>query len=498
MAKVFSGLMLVVIVVAAALFWWIQDANRLKPQLESLLSESLEMPVTIDGDVAWKLWPPIYATAQNLTADDGESKYAVSSLQLRVTFVDLFSGVSDWQVSSLKLQNVDITSTTGATHLDRLNITDYQPGAWASLIAEGASDGTSFNVIGDFLHADEESFKVTGRNLRVSTGDVTAECEGVLTEASTEVAARDPQTDTLLPLDLIEAYRWTAECNIPQFTANDTTFTDISVQLLNDDEHMRTALSVPNFFNGAATFLLTNQVTNETASWSLQPAVSGAHTQPLMTWLGKPLDWQGELELDGTLKARGNTLPEIMRSLSGIINYDGGEGDIDISEIKQQVASLARYTKEASSVNNWPDTWHYKHFVGAWRIDGRNQRMDFALDNLTVLAEGQVDLLQDQLDMDASMTFGDDDEYTKFDVNPLLVGLPIPAQCRGSLAEAQCKLDQSQALKNVGRALSSGEGTALRSKLEEKIDEEVPEQYRDAARSLLDLLTGSRTQPDEE
>ncbi|MDH3643877.1 MAG: AsmA family protein, partial [Gammaproteobacteria bacterium] len=43
-------------------FYWIQDANRFKPELETLIEEQAGVPVKINGDLAWQLVPPLSLT----------------------------------------------------------------------------------------------------------------------------------------------------------------------------------------------------------------------------------------------------------------------------------------------------------------------------------------------------------------------------------------------------------------------------------------------------
>ena len=92
------------------------------------------------------------------------------------------------------------------------------------------------------------------------------------------------------------------------------------------------------------------------------------------------------------------------------------------------------------------------------------------------------------MDMLAELQFTTLADGQMFDVNPLLMDLPIPIRCVGAANEPSCGLVADAAQRIVAKVLTSDENSALRAKLDEKIEEEVPEQYRDAARGLLDLL----------
>ena len=494
MGKFFTAVILVLLAAAGALWWWVQDANRLKPQLEQYLSTTLEMPVRIGGDVSWQLWPPLYVTAAELSAHDDDSRYHVRELQLAVSFADLFGNPADWRVDSLIMTDVQQHADGDLTTFDSVQLTGYAPGAWAELRARGNSGGTTLSIAGEVRQLPVDVLTVEFRALAVSAADTRMVCEGQVADSGADEL---PATaaDALLPIDTLLGWRWTASCGIPQMALNGQTFANLRLETSHDAGQMRSVLTVPDFFTGTAAFELHTDLTGP-VTWKLQPALEGVAPEPLMAWLGRPLRWQGALRAQGTAEASGTGVERIISSLRVDLGFDGGEGQIDISEIKRQVAALAQHSKQASSVDKWPDTWRYTYLVGAWRADGNAHRLDLALDNLTVMADGTYDPTSDALDMQASLTFGDDPAYSRFDVNPLLVGLPIPAHCRGSLAQPTCRLDDAQALKNVGRALAGGDGSALKSKLAEKIDEEVPEQYRDAARTLLDILSGALDEQD--
>ncbi len=489
MGKLLSAIFLLLLAAAAAFWWWVQDANRLKPHLEQYLSDTLEMPVRIGGDVSWQLWPPLYVTASDLSATDEDSRYKVRELQLAVSFADLFGNPDDWRVDSLIMSDAEHRENEDITTFETVELRDYAPESWATLRANGESNGMAFSLDGDVRQLPAELLTLEFRDLTVRTSELGAVCQG---QAADSGATDLPEAaaDALLPTDTLLGWHWTASCRIPEMTINGKAFTNLRLDTSHQAGDMRNDLAVPEFFDGTATFALHTNL-NGPVTWKLKPHLEGVAPEPLMTWLGRPVRWQGTLRAQGTIDASGNTSAAIIDSLRMDLGFDGGEGQIDISEIKRQVAALAQYSKEASSVDKWPDTWNYTYLVGAWRANGRAHRLDLALDNLTVMADGTYDLVSDALDMKASLTFGEDPAYSRFDVNPLLVGLPIPAQCRGSLAQPTCRLDDAQALKNVSRALTSGEGSALKSKLSEKIDEEVPEQYRDAARTLLDILSGA-------
>jgi hypothetical protein len=207
-----------------------------------------------------------------------------------------------------------------------------------------------------------------------------------------------------------------------------------------------------------------------------------------MEWLDQRLQWVAPLAYAGTLELEGNTTDELVASLSGETSFDAGKGAISIGMIKQPLLAIATLLQEPEKISSWPDVWNYERLVGNWRVDKQHHIVELALDNLTVVADGDYDAATDDLDMLAELTFKTLPEGTMFEVNPLLMDLPIPVRCRGALESPNCRVDEKAAQRLVASMLTSREGSAMREKLNQKIEEKVPEEYRDAARSILDLL----------
>ena len=126
--------------------------------------------------------------------------------------------------------------------------------------------------------------------------------------------------------------------------------------------------------------------------------------------------------------------------------------------------------------------------IGDWAINGTNHQLDLAFDNLTAAVNGDYDPLSDALDMDVEFLFEDNPDMHSFDVNPVLVGLPIPMKCTGTLEAPQCGVTQEATQNFIAAVLTSEQGSKAREKIDQVIEEEVPEEYRETARGLLDML----------
>ena len=207
-----------------------------------------------------------------------------------------------------------------------------------------------------------------------------------------------------------------------------------------------------------------------------------------MAWLDQRLKWIAPLAYSGAITMTGNTREELVQSVQGKTTFDGGKGRIDIAQIKQPLLQLATLFREPDRIAAWPEIWDYERLIGEWVINGTRHKMDFALDNLTAAVNGTYDPLVDALDMDVEFLFQDNPGMHSFDVNPVLVGLAIPLTCSGTLEAPKCGVNPEATRNLVAAVLTSEQGSEAREKIDKAIDEKVPEEYRETARGLLDML----------
>ncbi len=272
-------------------------------------------------------------------------------------------------------------------------------------------------------------------------------------------------------------------------------FEQVVLELSNKGGNSNTTLSIPEFFGGSATARVDINAERDQVAWRIAPDLQEVDSQALMAWLDQRLTWVAPLAYGGAITMTGNTESELMRSISGSTEFDGGKGSIDVTRIKQPLLALATLLREDEHIRKWPEIWEYERFIGEWDIKGTQHTLDLALDNLTAAINGVYDPVTDALDMQLDIVFEDNPDMHSFDVNPLLVGLPLPLRCTGTLEEPKCAVDAAAAQRIVASALTSEKGSELRNKIEEKIDEQVPEEYRDAAKNLLDIFSRSADKP---
>jgi len=219
-----------------------------------------------------------------------------------------------------------------------------------------------------------------------------------------------------------------------------------------------------------------------------------------MAWMEQNLKWAAPLLFNGEFTMIGNTPNDLIGSVSGRANFDGGTGKIDISVIKESATKLTEIASIAGSnvlpelqeaiakVAQWPEELDYSQLAGNWKINGNQQNFDFALDNLGITANGTADAITDKLDMRAELTFNSDPDLHSFDMPSALQGIPIPVRCVGTMTEPDCGLDRAATQKLMASVLRSQAG----SKIQDAIADKVPEEYKEVANDLLKGIFGRK------
>ena len=279
-----------------------------------------------------------------------------------------------------------------------------------------------------------------------------------------------------------------ADCDLARLTVGTETFQQASLRTTNTAGRHNSFLEVKDFLGGSLVTEVDINLTETPIRWTVLPEMDQVDSKRLIEWRNSNVHWIANFALTSDMELRGNTREALAESVRASSDFNGGQGEIDITAIKQQLAQLAALTRRTDEVASWPDTWAYEEFIGNWRVNGRNQELELKLDNMLIEADGTIDWLTDEVDLLANVTFGEPREGSPYRVNPLLQDTPLPMRCRGPAADIKCRLDSDATQRLIARALQQDDDTGLRRKLEEKIDEEVPEEYRDAARGLLDLL----------
>ena len=504
---ILAGLVGLLIIAGVALLWLLKDPNQYKDQIEALIEENAGIKINIEGDLSWRLWPPIVLQAADLSFEDEETKYDLNRLSVHANAMALLASEPDLQIQSLELGGLTMSDKRfeSVTEVTTLTLTDFalnkaSPLHIEAITGANTAEPTPFEMDALITYRqDDDAVDVT--NIQFETAGIVGTCDAVVTQLSRSPTSNHSETpDDLLPLDTFRAQDWDATCNIPSMDAGGLTLANIGITAKNTGGRSNINLNVPDFFDGTAKVDVDINASRHSPRWKVNPDVSGADTQAVMAWLEQNLKWAAPLLFNGEFTMIGNTPNDLISSVSGNAKFDGGTGKIDISIIKESASNLASIASAAGAkvlpelqeaiakVAAWPEELDYSELAGNWKINGSQQTFDFALDNLAINASGTADAITDKLDMRAELTFLEHEILNSFDIPSELRNIPIPARCVGTLEVPDCGLDRSATQKIVGNVLR---GQAS-SKIQDAIADKVPEEYKDAANDLLKGLFGRK------
>ena len=348
------------------------------------------------------------------------------------------------------------------------------------------------------------------RDLSFRSQGATGKCDLQATPNGRLWPPLEPVENGILPIGAMRAWDWDGRCEVERIEYRGETIEGVTAVLDNKEGGSVFSIDAPDFLGGKAQLEAIVRADGRPVTWDLRPVLLGVDSRRLVAWAGGDSPIAGAVDFAGSIRMAGNTPAALAASMDADIRFSGGPGEFD-------GAALAAPLAEASALLNSCDTptavsakLPYEYLSGAWVADGERHRLELALDSLRVEAGGDYLVKEDRLDLRGVIDPGDSIErwglaparichqLAAADADalaPAVAGTPIHFRCRGPAADPHCRLDAKRTLAGA----SAAEGSAVASRL---IDRHVPEEYRAAARSLLDLLEAEvdaalRRDPDE-
>jgi AsmA protein len=300
-------------------------------------------------------------------------------------------------------------------------------------------------------------------------------------------ATADPGLDApILPLEQVRSIDWDGALLIERLVHDKVTFPNARVRTRNRKGRLDGTLDLPQFFGGTA-HAAWNIDARKTPVWTVKPKLENVDSTALLAWLDQKYTWAALLLGNADLTMTGNTPRELATTLKGNTQLDGGQGRLDIAAIKQQALAIAAIAGGVDKVNAWPDILSYKRLTSTWKVDGFRHDLKVLLDNLSITLDGTVDPFSEAMDVVASVKLLQGTPYQSFVLDPTLMNVDLPVRCKGTVSTPDCKPDPAGMRTLLTRVLTS-DSPEVKARVDKTIEEKVPEQYRDTARSLLDML----------
>jgi hypothetical protein len=501
LVRTLIGLAILVLAAVAAAYFFLQDANRFKPEIQAFIETQTGARVDITGDLSWRFFPPLGLSAAGVEADYEESRYELDALVLDLDLMSVIRSrdINQWEVLALTLDDLIIAQGDEVTEIDSFVLRNFKPATPSPFTAKltqkpAAGDPLPLSLDG-LIAIDPTARTASLTETQFETTQASGICD---LDALYRESVQPPDPEgAIIPVSVWRTVDWKGSCLLDRLTVEDEHFKDVTLTLNNTGGVSTTEMRIPDFFDGTAAATVDIDASAEPVRWRIVPDLARADSTSLMEFLNQRMKWIAPLAYSGEITMTGNTKEELVRSVRGKTTFDGGKGRIDIAKVKEPLLALATLLREPDRIAAWPELWSYERLIGDWAIDGTRHRLDLALDNLTAAVNGDYDPLTDALDMDVQFLFEDNPDMHSFDVNPVLKNLPIPLKCTGTLEAPTCRVTQEATRNFMAAVLTSEQGSEARRKIDEAIEEKVPEEYRETARGLLDILGESLKQRKE-
>ena len=198
----------------------------------------------------------------------------------------------------------------------------------------------------------------------------------------------------------------------------------------------------------------------------------------------------GFLQAESSYTATGDTVEEMLDSLSGNSAFSVTDSSVDIGVIKQVFTAIAALSPNGEAIQQWPDVIRFGDMSGYLILeDGLNSQQEIRLrmDNFDISGSGRIDPDAQTFDYDLLFTVLGAPYTQTIPINELYHNVPWPVDCSAAFADdvsRYCRADFTR----VRDIFSQIGANALHNELQDIITDQVPEQFRDSARGLLRSL----------
>lgn len=512
-------------------------AGAVKQRLETLLTERTGLTTTINGDLHWRYVWPTAITIVDISASDaaGTEYWIADALRLEANTLSVLTAPKNpasWHFKAFQI--TELRGERGASadaDGDQYAIAEF----WIRNISPDSAAPFSTTLRYQPRGATPVDLQLAGKlrliadqrklqfNPAVVSGSIAnGECQAdialrPIATAQEQAGAKD-DLPTVLNADLWRRSDWDLSCDLSELTLKGTTFENVSLTSSNLLGNSASELKLPIFFTGTAQLNLSidASASNGTGSgvpnWVISPTVQNAASGPMLNWLqhngiAPPHPWQGPVSIGGRIETSGNSRTAMVNNAKGELTLNSNNGTLDMTALKGDMAAplkeLGPLIGDAEEISNWPDTLEYLTLSGRWTPDSGIQRLDGKLDNLSLDAAARLQIsptnsADDTLSASGTFTFKTDQPPLSLAVPPILSDLPLPVACDGPPTLPRCALDAGAVQQLLADVMQGGGPEGLSRKLDEIIDQNVPEEYRRAARGLLEILGHSIDDEDAE
>ena len=458
------------------------------------------------------------AIRSNVQADLSDRSFHFSDLQLSITPM-LVAGeitVSGYPAEPIYMGSLAADAFDVITLMESLDLKEPGPPAGFGLDADrmlsfsARFDGSAqratlsdfdLNFAGSLIEADAEvrlatdlaplniSYNVNAEALDLSpffTEQLTA--AGETPTSLTEAARYQPQAE--LPVELISSISLLGGISVESVTINDMRLQDVKVFTNIEDGVLDIEVPPISLFEGSTQGTIRLSTRSGAPELEVTQIINKASLSKLSPLISRFNGVGGFLQAESSYTATGDTVEEMLDSLSGNSAFRITDSSVDIGVIKQVFTAIAALSPNGEAIQQWPDVIRFSDMSGYLILeDGltSQQEVRLRMDNFDISGSGRIDPDAQTFDYDLLFTMLGAPYTQTIPIDELYHNVPWPVDCSAAFADdvsRYCRADFTR----VRDIFSQIGANALHNELQDIITDQVPEQFRDSARGLLRSL----------
>jgi AsmA protein len=306
-----------------------------------------------------------------------------------------------------------------------------------------------------------------------------------LSDTATKPAV--PTDSELIPVRLLRHTHLKTIIRIDSLTGFGGDLRNAKVELRNDRKVLDLIANASGY-NGRIVFSANTQLTGE-MSTDVQLTLDRLDISKLAEVEGVT----GSLTANSNLKFDGSMLSQLHGTLVGKSTFVIKDGTLDVRPLKAVAKTIDSITRKTSSVSDWPDTMPFDSMAGNHVFtDGieTGQVFNASMKNISITALGGLSLQAETLSYDVTTTLKKT-ETGEFKISKQLSGIRWPLICSGKFSDSPVDLCLgkdgaiSQLVTQVVKQDLQRRGS---EKIEELINENLPDEYKDITTKLFKNL----------
>ena len=304
----------------------------------------------------------------------------------------------------------------------------------------------------------------------------------------TEAAQYQPQAE--LPVELISSISLLGGVSVESVTINDIRLQDVKVFTNIEDGVLDIEVPPISLFEGSTQGTVRLSTRGGAPELEVTQTISKANLSELSPLVTRFSAVSGLLQAESSFTATGDTVEEMLDSLSGNSAFSITDNSVDIGVIKQVFTAIAALSPNGEAIQQWPDMIRFSDMSGYLILeDGltSQQKVRLRMDNFDISGSGRIDPDAKNFDYDLLFTVLGAPYTQTIPIDVLYHNVPWPVDCSAAFADdvAQyCRADFTR----IRDIFSQIGANALHHELQDIITDQVPEQFRDSARTLLRSL----------